>query len=165
MRTEDENFSFTVATPSGDLNKTPIIITNNSERDGGMGEYENMLWTEFECTFVSVFLFTCSILGTVFNLLVASVYIQKSPKCTYEIFVLFLAFINLGGCSGLVVIEYWFIFSSFETCNQPPDFTTQVRFYHFADDWTLVLLVKIFQILSILDFLAKHRQDILPRYL
>ena len=82
---------------------------------------------EFECSLVSVFLFTCSVLGSVLNLLVASVYIQKSPKCTYEIFVLFLAFINLWGCSGLIIVEYWFIFSSFDTCNNPPDFTTQVN--------------------------------------
>ena len=107
--------------------------TFNESRDGNdtgegidMARFENMFFTRTECKIVSAFLITCAILGSLLNFLVASVYIQKKSKCTYEIFILFLAFINLLGCCGVMCVDYWFVFSSYDSCREPPDFTTQV---------------------------------------
>ncbi|XP_063729173.1 uncharacterized protein LOC134856820 [Symsagittifera roscoffensis] len=134
---------------------TSIVVStgNNESADetnaGGMTKYENMYFTKTECNLASVFLITCALLGTILNFLVASVYVQKSTKCTYEIFILFLAFINLSGCCGLMGVDYWFVFSSYDSCREPPDFTTQLAMFMECGSVLMLLNIAIDRYLSI----------------
>ncbi|XP_075245864.1 uncharacterized protein LOC142339599 [Convolutriloba macropyga] len=130
--------------------------TFNESRDGNdtgegidMARFENMFFTRTECKIVSAFLITCAILGSLLNFLVASVYIQKKSKCTYEIFILFLAFINLLGCCGVMCVDYWFVFSSYDSCREPPDFTTQLAMFMECASVLMLLNIAIDRYLSI----------------
>ncbi|XP_075239164.1 uncharacterized protein LOC142334763 isoform X2 [Convolutriloba macropyga] len=68
-----------------------------------------------------------SVLGSMFNICVLVVYGGKRNKCTFEVFVFFLAGINLSGSMLAMPVETVFVWaSSPEDCNSPPDSLTIV---------------------------------------
>ncbi|XP_063713036.1 alpha-1D adrenergic receptor-like isoform X2 [Symsagittifera roscoffensis] len=68
-----------------------------------------------------------AVVGSLFNICVLVVYAGKRNKCTFEVFVFFLAAVNLSGSLVAMPVETVVVWAdSREACNSPPDYTLVV---------------------------------------